>query len=381
MCVFLCVQAWSGICLKGKMDSMVVRSKLGGQMLGRVKTPRFDANLANTIKALRSLQEQVACWLKHAWRSHKYVRMFVGDFEVTQPKFAFRDELDEQQARLVVQKLTDASSLDVMYGEAEQDEYARSVVYKDYYVKNAGHGCADITPIESSSDFVVPEMQVFVRSNHIETLCLVGSNTRLGDLTAFPSVHTIHANDAKNLVWDVGKHELVEASVSGTANFTQLAHVPSLSDLNVWCLGKIPDLSRFQQVKALWLASKKPHRWMNIQRANLHQMTNLTNLTLSGYSFGGILPSDLGSIISLKTLHIESTAFTGMIPSEFGKLVNLERLGILGSGVSGSMPLEVLRLEKLCRITADKSVIVNNTEGWSKLTHKTHPSYVRSVVL
>jgi hypothetical protein len=63
--------------LKAKMGGIVVRSKLGGQTLGIVARPRFDSNVESVVKALRSLQEQVACWLKDSKRSHKYLRIFV----------------------------------------------------------------------------------------------------------------------------------------------------------------------------------------------------------------------------------------------------------------------------------------------------------------
>lgn len=301
------------------------------------------------------------------------MRIFVGDFEITQPRFAFRDELEEQQATKVVEKLTNASSLDVMYGGDEQDEYAQRVVREKYHVHIAGHGRADLMPKEHTYDFFVPEMQDFVRMNAIHILCLAGSNTSLGDLTNFPSVHTIHAGRADNLVWDVGKHKLIEASVSGEANFTQLAHVPSLLELHMWCSKKVPDLSSFQHVKGIELASTKPFTntaYVNIQQACLHKLTKLTSLCIEGYVFGGQLPSDLGMMTGLKRLTIACTGFTGNIPPEFGNLVNLERLEISTSKVSGSIPLEVLRLERLDRITADKSVTANKMDGWYMLTTK-----------
>ena len=72
--------------------------------------------------------------------------------------------------------------------------------------------------------------------------------------------------------------------------------------------------------------------------AALGQLTNLSNLDLSGSQLTGEIPPELGQLTKLSNLDLSGNQLTGEIPPELGQLANLERLELSGNPLTGEIP-------------------------------------------
>ena len=81
--------------------------------------------------------------------------------------------------------------------------------------------------------------------------------------------------------------------------------------------------------------------------AELGNLTNLTNLTLSVNSLTGSIPAELGNLTNLTNLYLGSNSLSGNIPAELSNLTNLTGLRLGDNSLSGSVPAELGNLENL----------------------------------
>ena len=79
--------------------------------------------------------------------------------------------------------------------------------------------------------------------------------------------------------------------------------------------------------------------------AALGKLGKLERLALSGTSFEGMIPRELGSLTALVHLDLADMSWlSGAIPSEFGQLVNLRHLDVSSSAVEGALPRELVHV-------------------------------------
>jgi Leucine-rich repeat (LRR) protein len=148
-----------------------------------------------------------------------------------------------------------------------------------------------------------------------------------------------------------------------------------------------PNLGRLGTLQYLDLAKNRLEAdddkgWEFID--SLSNCSQLSHLSLGGYSFGGqlpasitnlsstleklyiadskisgSLPADIGNLVGLNRLVIVNNSMKGVIPESIGKLRNLIDLGLYSSGLTGLIPQSVGNLTKLNRLLA----FYNNLEG------------------
>ena len=367
----LVLQAWSACCRNSKRKpngQVTIRSKLGGNTLGLAELP----NQQDVVATLRNLQRQVHRILKHASRPHKHVRLFAQDFELSTPKFAFRDELDAEHAKLVSKKLASCSVLDVMYGGDDMDQYALSTLETQYeidfdsMVDGEDLGGLIITPKKNQSLLVQPEMEVWARRHKVEVLYTYdGFELKaLGDLSIFPHLERISVPNSSRLSWDVRRCKLRWARLHSESDITKLASVPSLHRLVVKVEDCLPlGLERLVQLKELSIETDWDDDYaLNINWAVLANLTNLENLEICG-DFGGSLPLEICQLTSLTSLSIIRTRFVGNIPTKLARLTRLEVLELRDNKFLTNMPPCVFQIAALRSVCLDKA-LCKATPGW-----------------
>ncbi|CAM0879533.1 unnamed protein product [Alopecurus aequalis] len=81
---------------------------------------------------------------------------------------------------------------------------------------------------------------------------------------------------------------------------------------------------------------------------SLANCSQLGNLVLSGYSFGGQLPASITNLsATLQKLYIGNSRISGSIPADIGNLVGLNLLAITNNYISGVIPESIGKLENL----------------------------------
>ena len=365
----LVLRAWSA-CLRNPkrklVDQVAIRSKLGGNILGLAELP----NQQDMVATLRSLQRQVHMILKHASRPHKHVRLFAQGFELSTPKFAFRDELDAEHAKLVSKRLASCPVLDVMYGGDDIDQYAISTLETQYeidfdsMVDGEDLGGLLITPKKNQSLLVQPEMEVWARRHKFELLMTYGGFEiqALGDLSVFPHLKRISVPQSCNLSWDVGQCKLRWARPHSWSDIAKLAGVPSFHHLVVQVAGGLPlGLERLTQLKQLrvagWNYKNRQCNWIVLAK-----LTNLENLDISG-NFGGRLPLEICQLTRLTSLRIVGTQFVGNVPSELARLTRLEVLELRDNKFLTNIPPCVFQIAALRSVCLDKA-LCKAMPGW-----------------
>ena len=367
----LVLQAWSACCRNSKCKpngQVTIRYKLGGNTLGLAELP----NQQDVVATLRSLQLQVHRILKHASRPHKHVRLFAQDFELSTPKFAFRDELDAKHVKLVSKRLASCSVVDAMYGGDDIDQYAISTLETQYeidfddLIDGEDVGGLIITPKTPQSLLVQPEMEVWARRHKVEVLYTYdGFELKaLGDLSIFPHLERISVPNSSRLSWDVRRCKLRWARLHSESDITKLASVPSLHRLVVKVEDCLPlGLERLVQLKELSIETDWDDDYaLNINWAVLANLTNLENLEICG-DFGGSLPLEICQLTSLTSLSIIRTRFVGNIPTKLARLTRLEVLELRDNKFLTNMPPCVFQIAALRSVCLDKA-LCKATPGW-----------------
>ena len=84
--------------------------------------------------------------------------------------------------------------------------------------------------------------------------------------------------------------------------------------------------------------------------AELGNLANLRDLSLSFNNLSGEIPAALGNLSKLAVLWLESNQFTGEIPAELGKLSSLVWLWLNHNQLTGEIPAELGNLSQLERL-------------------------------
>ena len=382
----LVLQAWSACCRNSKCKpngQVTIRYKLGGNTLGLAELP----NQQDVVATPRSLQLQVHRILKHASRPHKHVRLFAQDFELSTPKFAFRDELDAKHVKLVSKRLASCSVVDAMYGGDDIDQYAISTLETQYeidfddLIDGEDVGGLIITPKTPQSLLVQPEMEVWARRHKVELLMTHDGFElqALGDLSVFPHLERISVPRASMLSWDVGRCKLSWARLHSESDITKLACVPSFHRLFVEVEDCLPlGLERLSQLKELsldadWYYDEDDHDYLNINWAVLANLTNLENLEICG-NFVGSLPLEICQLTNLTSLSIMSTCFVGNVPSELARLTRLKVLDLRDNKSLTNIPRCVFQIAALRRVCLDKA-LCKAMPGW-KTSKRSNNDYL-----
>lgn len=369
----LVLRAWSACLSNSKRkpnDKVAIRSKLGGNTLGLAELPKcWELNMVAT---LRSLQRQVHRMLKHSSRPYTHVRLFTQNIELSTPKFAFRDELDDEHAKLVSKMLASSLVVDVMYGGNDLDQYAIRTLETQYeidfhtFVDGEDISGLLITPKTDQSLLVQPEMEVWARRHKVEHLMTYGGFElqALGDLSIFPHLERISVPNSSILSWDVGQCKLKWARLNSGSDIAKLAGVPSFHRLIVQVENGLPlGLERLTQLKELRVVSWN-HEKLQINWTMLANLTNLENLEISG-NFGGSLPLEICQLTRLTSLSISATRFVGNIPLELECLTRLKVLELCDNKLLTNIPPCVLQLATLRCLVLDKALMCNTfTPGW-----------------
>ena len=84
--------------------------------------------------------------------------------------------------------------------------------------------------------------------------------------------------------------------------------------------------------------------------AELGNLSNLTDLNLSGNRLTGKIPPELGNLSNLRDLYLHDNDLSGKIPPELGSLSNLTELALSYNDLSGEIPPELGSLSKLTEL-------------------------------
>jgi len=87
-----------------------------------------------------------------------------------------------------------------------------------------------------------------------------------------------------------------------------------------------------------------------------------TEITLSGKSLTGTLPSQLGFLTALTRLRLNDNQLSGSIPSELGQLILLEEFLVDHNALTGTLPSSLCQLTLVaslssCRVDANEVVV------------------------
>ena len=89
----------------------------------------------------------------------------------------------------------------------------------------------------------------------------------------------------------------------------------------------------------------------------LLELRSVMDLDLSKNALTGVLPSELGNLVSLSYLQLRANILRGSIPKELGKLTKLTSIDLSGNILSGGIPLELGNLINLTYLNlADNSL-------------------------
>lgn len=307
---------------RNSQHDLQVFSKLGGNLLGRVP----KVLLADAYTMVRSLQDQVALFYKHARRPPRYLVVFVEQTRVTSPDFPFVDKLNLQEAEKVFTALGGARRIDVCWDEsdqlaklwlwnkglqAHQTDTRLSVASK--YGRHAKYKHALPLQLEMCGFQAIP----------IKQLDIAYSAHELGGVDMFP-----HLEDLSCYVSDV--------------DFYALSRIKTLDALDL----RLPVLS--QQVGTMQnLQTLEVHvRTASCVPTELGLLTNLSKLCLIG-NFTGGLPSEVGNMQGLLKLTLRHTR-VAKLPDELLNLLKLQVLKLdYNTNIRGALPKGLCELRFL----------------------------------
>ncbi|KAI0495691.1 hypothetical protein KFK09_021994 [Dendrobium nobile] len=144
-------------------------------------------------------------------------------------------------------------------------------------------------------------------------------------------------------------------NLTGTINIQALTHFPSIrsiSFVNNSLSGPIPDFSRLDALKSLYLSH---NRFSGPIPLNLFStLDHLKKLWINDNDFSGPVPFSLSKAKSLLELHIEDNGFSGEMPDL--KLPLLQSFNASNNELSGPVPVSLVRFggsafegnERLC---------------------------------
>ncbi|CAL5363836.1 unnamed protein product [Camellia sinensis] len=171
-------------------------------------------------------------------------------------------------------------------------------------------------------------------------------------------------------LFDINENQFTGSIPISTSNASKLY---SLEMVQNKLTGKVPNLSRLQNLERLLLANNQLGSGVAddlnfisslINATNLHRLEvninnfgckfpeyignlsrNLEYLNLDHNHIFGIIPPGILNLVGLQSLNMQFNQFTGTIPCEIGKLQNLHRLNLDDNSLSGNCSnLQILLL-------------------------------------
>ena len=338
-------------------QTIQLRSKLGGQVLGEMKL--LQASCVND--KLVEMQKYTSTLLRHT-RPWNFVKLFAGDTELTNDYFLFYHTLaDETLVKVrndkeVAREVLSARHIvvDVMYQEDDQWALKR--------LANMGYGVFEARD-ESTLHVngvgfcsVVPEVMIFDLSKRTK-LCVDGDAMGLGDLSIFPNL--THLTLERNYLFcsSLLSVPLKVLTVQNLTNHVLLGiqNHRTLERLVVAKCSHIPEsLQGLSYLKHLNITTFCPP---NIDLTyepfptELGYLKNLESLAIETFKYKGCLPSEIGLLTKLKELTIRHT-LEGNLPKEFGKLVNLQVLDVNSNLLFYDYKFSACTMPKLTKIYA-----------------------------
>ncbi|TVU09264.1 hypothetical protein EJB05_42722 [Eragrostis curvula] len=89
----------------------------------------------------------------------------------------------------------------------------------------------------------------------------------------------------------------------------------------------------------------------------LTKITTLTNLSIEGNEFHGLIPPQIGHLIHMEKIILSTNEFTGHIPDALSLLTNLTDLRVSGNNLSGRLPEFWGKLPKLEKLQIEGSLL------------------------
>ena len=127
----LCIHTWVGATsVVPAKPVLLVRSKIGGNVLGVVNLPAKLGGLCTTldfVKIVDNLQRDISEFYADACRPARYLMIYVGQDCLTSPSYMFSKELGfpAEELKHQVQKLQKARVIDVMYNQDDRPALQR----------------------------------------------------------------------------------------------------------------------------------------------------------------------------------------------------------------------------------------------------------------
>ena len=292
----LSLLAWCGF-LPKKLHEWEVYSKLGGNFLGRVHKVYY----ADAYTMVRSLQDQIALFYKHARRPPRYIAIFVDQTRLTSPSFPFVDKLDLQEAEKVFAAFGGARRIDVYWDES--DDYTKHWLGDEgLYVQQTGTRLVVKSGrgLNAKYNQALPlQLEIFaLQATPIKRIKIVHDAHDLNGVDMFPHLEELSCR-AENV-------DFAALSRSKVLVFLDL-EVPILAH-------QVGVMHNLQTLKVkVTTASRVP--------TELGLLTNLSKLVLTGRLTGGLL-SIVGNMQALVELTMES-ALLSELPVGLCKLCKL----------------------------------------------------------
>ena len=338
-------------------QTIQLRSKLGGQILGEMKLLQASC----VVDKLIEIQKHTSTLLRHK-RPRNFVRLFAGDTELTNDHFLFYQTLhDEMFVKIhhqeeVVGEVLSARHVvvDAMY----QEDYA----WAFKRLANIGYGVFEARD-ESTLHVngvgfygVVPEVMIFDLAKRTK-LCVDVDAVGLGDLSIFPNL--THLTLAKNYLFcssllSVPLKVLTVPDLTGHVLLSIQNH-NTLESLVVAKCSQIPKgLQGLSYLKHLSITTSCPPNEDLVYGAfptEFGYLRNLESLAIDTFKYKGCLPSEIGLLTKLKVLTIKH-GLEGSFPSEFEKLVNLQVLDVASNVGFDDQTFCACTMPKLTKIDA-----------------------------
>jgi len=152
-------------------------------------------------------------------------------------------------------------------------------------------------------------------------------------------------NGLNNKVLSNGKLDLGAALASGS---TPLCRV-----LDSLTLRKLYQTFNGTSWITQWNLNQPIDTWYGV---SLNTNQCVSGLNLSSNNLSGLIPTDIGELISLKTINLSNNQLSDSIPSQFYNLLKLEAINLSSNQLNGFIKNEITQLTSL------KSLILNNNQ-------------------
>jgi hypothetical protein len=270
---------------------VIVRSKLGGKVLGEVNLPAKlggSCTKSDFVKVVDDLQRDIAKFFVDSCRPARYLMIYVGQVCLTSPSYMFSKELGfpAEELEHQVQKLQKARLIDVMYNQDDRPALQRLAQ-------------RNVTVIYDERQHSLEVKEREPTNGHTERVAL-------------PEVEVYGFNGFKQLVTWISFHTY-GARIAGLECFKSLQwlHVSVLCSEARW------RRCDFESLSTIRLSKLSMYFDVYAEPEGLDLMTNLSELELSCFQeyyqhgdSGRInVPSDIGLLTNLKQLRLCGTGF------------------------------------------------------------------------